>query len=124
MAWRIMNSDTVVTAKSGKEYLLKKHSAVGLHWALRHLDEQIYKDPWEYRPTRFTVGEEENRGVPWSWMPFSGGTHKCSGYSLAILEIPVVMAYMLREVSPWLLDAAWTSPSPSSLPCSQLALAV
>ena len=87
----------MVRARSGQEYLLPKDTAVGLHWALRHWDPDIYSSPKEYRPTRFTVGAEENRGVPWSWMPFSGGTHKCSGYSLAILEIPVVMAYMLRE---------------------------
>jgi len=105
VAWRIMNEDTVVKTGSGQEYLLKKNSALGVHWVLRHMDPTIYADAHQFRPTRFLNGQEENRGVPWSWAPFSAGTHKCSGYSLAILEIPVVMAYMLREYDMEVLDS-------------------
>ena len=43
------------------------------------------------------VGKEENRGKDYAFAPFSAGVHKCSGYSLAMLEIPLVMAYMFRE---------------------------
>ena len=35
---------------------------------------------------------------------FGAGVHKCSGYSLAMIEIPVVLALVLREYEMELLD--------------------
>jgi cytochrome P450 len=47
---------------------------------MRHLDAKIYKNPEVFRPERFLAGQEENKGVQYSWVPFSAGVHKCSGY--------------------------------------------
>jgi len=104
VAWRIMNEDTIIVSKSGQKYLLKQHQAVGLHWVMRHMDDNIYRAPHEYRPTRFEIGKEENHGHDYSFAPFSAGVHKCSGYSLAMLEIPLVMAYMFREYDMEVVD--------------------
>ena len=40
----------------------------------------------------------------YAWAPFSAGVHKCSGYPLAMLEIPVVLAIMLRDFNLDIMD--------------------
>jgi cytochrome P450 len=104
IAWRIVKKDTVMEAKSGRKYLLKRGELLGLHFCLRHMDESIYPQPEIFRPTRFLKETDESKGHAYAWAPFSAGFHKCSGYPLAMLEIPVVIALMFREYELTLLD--------------------
>ena len=54
---------------------------------------------------RVAVGKRDGRGRHrYDWAPFSAGFHKCSGYPLAMLEIPVVIALMFLEYDMELLD--------------------
>ena len=99
-----MKKDTVLEAKSGRKYLLKRGELVGLHFCLRHMDEKIYPEPETFRPTRFLKDSDESKGHAYAWAPFSAGFHKCSWYPLAMLEIPVVIALMFREYDLTLLD--------------------
>merc|ERR1719171_1608721 len=84
---------------------------VGLHFCMRHLDGEVHDHPTAFRPERFLgLGEgvasisSEMGGKKYAWVPFSAGRHKCSGYSLAMLEIPVAMALVLRHYDMELLD--------------------
>lgn len=108
IAWRHVQQDTTLTAKSGNTYKLNKGSLVGLHFALRHFDDTVYPQPNQFNPQRF-IGYGAGLspvidGKPYAWVPFSAGRHKCSGYPLAMLEIPVVMALVFREYDMELLD--------------------
>jgi sterol 14-demethylase len=109
IAWRQAQSETVLTSsKSGKTYLLPKGTIIGLHFAMRHMDPNIHPEPHVFRPERFLgtgAGLSPTiNGHSYAWVPFSAGRHKCSGYALAMLEIPVIMALALREYDMEILD--------------------
>jgi cytochrome P450 len=108
IAWRQAQNDTVLTAKSGKKYLLPKGMLIGLHFAMRHLHPQVHPDPLVFRPERFLgtgAGLSPTiNGHKYAWVPFSAGRHKCSGYSLAMLEIPVIMALAMRKYDLQIVD--------------------
>jgi len=105
IAWRAVQHDTVIKTSKGNQYQLKKGQLVSVIWSMQHLDPHNFSDPEVFRPTRFLSGKEENRGNKMSWAPFSHGVHKCSGYPLAMMEIPVVLALFLKRYDMELLDS-------------------
>jgi cytochrome P450 family 135 len=53
----------------------------------------LYRQPDEFRPERFLDGEVAAR----DWMPFGGGARRCLGSALAMLEMKVVIAAVVRR---------------------------
>jgi cytochrome P450 len=62
---------------------------------LVHTDPGAYPDPDSFRPERFLDGQRP----PGSWIPFGGGRRLCLGIQLALLEMRVVLAEVLRRIS-------------------------
>jgi cytochrome P450 len=60
-----------------------------------HQDSAIYPDPEVFRPERFLDGNDPGG---YSWLPFGGGVRRCPGASLALLEMRVVLATVLRHL--------------------------
>jgi cytochrome P450 family 135 len=58
---------------------------------LVHTREDVYPDPYAFKPERFLVGGPET----FSWIPFGGGTRRCLGAAFAQFEMRIV----LREVA-------------------------
>jgi len=109
IAWRLVQHDCIITSpKTGKSYKLKKGSLIGLHFCMRHMDPEVHPEPKVFRPERFLgtgAGLSPTiNGHQYAYVPFSAGRHKCAGYSLAMLEIPVVMALVFRYYDMTLLD--------------------
>jgi len=109
IAWRLVQRDTTLTSsKTGKMYQFKKGDLVGLHFAMRHLDDRVHDQPEVFRPERFLgtgAGLSPTiNGHEYAFAPFSAGRHKCAGYGLAMLEIPVVMALVFRKYDMTLID--------------------
>merc|ERR1711916_7595 len=105
---------------------------IGLHFCMRHMDDQVHQNPNTFRPERFLETKEKlsmlsstMNGKKYSWVPFSAGRHKCSGYSLAMLEIPLVMALVFRHYDMKLIDplpgmdyqSAFGVIGPNDAPC-------
>jgi len=61
---------------------------------LLHTRPDLYPDPYEFRPERFTEGRAET----YSWLPFGGGIRRCIGAAFAQLEMRVVLREVLAEV--------------------------
>ncbi|HEY7952700.1 MAG TPA: cytochrome P450 [Solirubrobacteraceae bacterium] len=69
--------------------------------ALVHLREDLYPQPHEFRPERFS----EDGAESYSWLPFGGGIRRCIGAALAQAEmaevlriaVPAVELALLRE---------------------------
>ena len=63
--------------------------------AVIHQDPELYPEPNAFRPERFTGDTGPGR---YSWLPFGGGTRRCPGASLALLEMRVILSTILRNV--------------------------
>jgi cytochrome P450 len=57
--------------------------------------EDLYDDPAEFRPERFTGQQPPAFG----WFPFGGGIRRCLGASFATFEMQIVIPEVLREVT-------------------------
>jgi cytochrome P450 family 135 len=68
--------------------------------------EKWYDDPDALRPERFL----DNPPVPYTWIPFGGGSRRCLGASLSVLELKTVLGTVLGSVE---LVAA--SPAPEAI---------
>ncbi len=68
-----------------------------------HLREDLYPQPYEYRPERFIDGEAES----YSWLPFGGGIRRCIGAALAQAEMAEVIRTVVSRV-----DLEPTRPDP------------
>lgn len=111
IAWRQAQSDTVLDAESGRKYLIKGGTLIAVPWAVQHYDETLWADPFTFRPDRHMPGAEELKTKKLSAVrerfalsPFSWGPHKCSGYPLAMVEIPVALALVFQLYDMELLD--------------------
>jgi cytochrome P450 family 135 len=60
---------------------------------LLHRRPDIYPTPDAFRPERFL----EQPPDAYQWIPFGGGTHRCLGASLAMLELRIIVSTIMRH---------------------------
>jgi cytochrome P450 len=73
-------------------YELPEGLAVAASIALAHANEAVFADAREFRPSRF-LGRKYS---PFELLPFGGGTHRCLGAGMAMVEMKLVLATVLR----------------------------
>jgi cytochrome P450 len=61
---------------------------------LVHTREDVYPDPFAFRPERFL---EQPAGT-YTWIPFGGGVRRCLGASFALFEMKVVLRAIADQV--------------------------
>lgn len=76
------------------EYGVPAGTPIPMSIFLVHHREDIYVDPWQFRPERW-VGHKPGT---YTWIPFGGGTRRCLGASLAMAEMRVVLEHMARRL--------------------------
>ncbi|HIK05289.1 MAG TPA: cytochrome P450 [Trichormus sp. M33_DOE_039] len=67
---------------------------------LLHYREDLYPNPRQFHPQRFL----ERQYSPWEYIPFGGGSRRCLGYALALLEMKLVLATVLSNYQLALVD--------------------
>ena len=80
-------------------------------WLL-HRDERWWPDPLAFDPGRFQ-GERNKTRRPWSFLPFGGGPRSCIGLNLAMTEMTVALAMIVRSFD--LVAADNQKPRPEAL---------
>ena len=76
-------------------YGIPAQTAVGMSILLLHHREDLYPEPFAFRPERWLGG---NKPGTYEWIPFGGGTRRCLGAALAMVEQRVVLAAMARRL--------------------------
>jgi sterol 14-demethylase len=61
-----------------------------------HRMSEHFANPDAFEPARFGPGREEDK-VPFKYIPFGGGRHKCMGNAFALLQIKSILAVLLRK---------------------------
>jgi cytochrome P450 len=69
------------------DYVVPADTPVAISIAALHHREDVYPDPYAFRPERFL----ENKAGTYTWIPFGGGIRRCLGASLAMAEQRVVL---------------------------------
>jgi len=71
---------------------------VSMSILLVHRREDLYPDPFTYRPERWLGHEGGRAPQTYEWLPFGGGTRRCLGAALAMAEQRVVLEAMVRRL--------------------------
>jgi cytochrome P450 len=86
------------------EYGVAADTPISMSILLIHHREDLYPDPFEFRPERFLRGRKPGT---YEWIPFGGGIRRCLGAALAMAEQRVVLGAMARR-----LDLEADEPAP------------
>jgi cytochrome P450 len=85
-------------------YAVPAETPVTMSILLVHHREDLYPEPFEFRPERFLGGRKPGT---YEWIPFGGGIRRCLGAALAMAEQRVVLEAMARR-----LDLEADDPAP------------
>jgi cytochrome P450 len=88
------------------EYRVPADTAVMMSTVLVHHREDLYPDPFSFRPERF-LGVKPGT---YTWIPFGGGIRRCIGASLALAEQRVVLDVVTRRA-----DLRYVDPAPEKV---------
>ena len=76
--------------------LLPKNTTVLIAIHSQHHNPEIYTNPLDFKPERFSRTENENRNF-YDYFPFSGGARGCAGMHVAFVEMKIAMSSILRN---------------------------
>ena len=85
------------------DYAIEPGTAIAMSILLVHHREDVYPDPFAFRPERF-LGRKPGT---YDWIPFGGGIRRCLGAALAMAEQRVVLTTMAKR-----LDLVAETPAP------------
>ncbi len=86
-----------------RDYTVKAGKMVCISPPVSHRIPSIFKDPDRFDPNRYAPGREEDE-LPFAWIAFGGGRHKCSGNAFALLQLKSIFCILLRRYEFELVD--------------------
>jgi sterol 14-demethylase len=81
-----------------KDYTVKAGKYVCASPRVSHRIADVFPDPEKFDPDRYSETRQED-AVPFSWIAFGGGKHKCSGNAFAMLQLKAIFSILLRRYS-------------------------
>eukprot|EP01080_Neovahlkampfia_damariscottae_P007311 gene7311-11630_t len=90
---RVTSTDTTLG-----DIKIKAGTNILVHIQAVHENKEIYGDPENFRPERWTEEEQKKRKIPHSaYAPFALGSRICIGNNFALLEQKIFVANLLRN---------------------------
>ena len=80
-----------------KGYDIPAGTSISLNPGPTMLSPDLYTNPTEFDPDRFSPERAEDRVHRFAWTPFGGGAHKCIGMHFATMQVKLFIATLLRE---------------------------
>ena len=77
-------------------YHIPAGSTIFLTPFVTHRHPDVWEDPETFDPERFAAGRAESY-PPFSYFPFGGGSRKCIGFHLALLQMQLVTAMVAQR---------------------------
>jgi len=75
---------------------IKKGTRIQLSIYASHYDPEFFPNPEEYKPDRF-LKENSDQLIPFTWRPFGSGNRVCIGQRLAMTEMKIFTAMLVRK---------------------------
>ena len=95
---RRVNKDTVINGIP-----IKEEMTVGIPIYGIHHDAEYWPNPDQFDPDRFTTEAKQARH-PFTYMPFGAGPRNCIGMRLALIEIKLALAKILKRIEFYVID--------------------
>jgi cytochrome P450 len=89
------------------EYGVPAGTPIGISILLLHHREDLYPDPFAFRPERWYTADGVAKPGTYDWLPFGGGTRRCLGATLAMAEQRVVLREMVSRLE---IEPTWHKP--------------
>jgi cytochrome P450 len=89
------------------EYGVPADTAIAISILLLHHREDLYPDPFAFRPERWLTDAGVAKPGTYEWLPFGGGTRRCLGATLAMAEQRVVLREMVARLE---IEPTWRKP--------------
>ncbi len=86
-----------------KGYTVKAGKYLCTSPRVSHRIAEVFPDPEKFDPDRYTRQRQED-ALPFSWIAFGGGKHKCSGNAFALLQLKAIFCILLRRYTFELVD--------------------
>ena len=88
-----------------KDFTIKAGKFVCTSPRVSHRIPEVFPDPEKFDPDRYLEGRNEDK-IPFSWIAFGGGRHKCTGNAFAMLQLKAIFSILLRRFEFELVDAS------------------
>lgn len=82
----------------GTDLVIAKGTRIVVPLAAIHRDPDIYEDPHNFQPERFTP-EEIKKRHPMSYLPFGEGPRNCVAYRFGLMQAKLGLIMLLKNFS-------------------------
>ena len=80
-------------------YRIPAGSTILISSYVTHRHPDFWENPEGFNPDRFTGGAWGDNRHRFSFIPFGGGARSCIGFPFAMMEMPLILAQVVREFS-------------------------
>ena len=78
-------------------YKIPANTSITISPGHTHKMEEIWTNPENFEPDRFSDQRAEDRKHKFSWVPFGGGSHMCIGLHFAYMQMKVFMYQLMMK---------------------------
>lgn len=78
-------------------YKIPANTSIGISPGHTHKMEEIWTNPENFEPDRFSDQRAEDRKHRFAWVPFGGGPHMCIGLHFAYMQMKVFMYQLMMK---------------------------